>query len=273
MWMKTTTASVVFVCLLCLHAISQHKRKLVWSEEFNYTGLPDSTKWSYERGFVRNNEKQFYTLGRKENAFVHDGVLEIKSIKEDYPNTFYKAGSEIWNTRDSVAHYTSASINTQGKASWKYGRIEVRAKLPKGLGVWPAIWMLGANIDQVNWPLCGEIDIMEFVGHDSSAVYGTIHYAAGNGHKSSGGKVEVVQPYNDFHVYSLEWDKKEMKFFFDKKLYHTFIPDSTKQYGNNAFHKPFYLLLNLALGGDWGKYIQDDNLPQSFLVDYVRIYK
>src|SRR6478736_3980425 len=104
--------------LICINAISQ-KRKLVWSDEFNYTGLPDSIKWGYEHGHIRNNEKQYYTLARKENVFVRDGVLEIKGMKENYPNEFYQKGSDDWKTSDSLAHYTSGSINTLGKASWK----------------------------------------------------------------------------------------------------------------------------------------------------------
>ena len=151
----------------------------------------------------------------------------------------------------------------------------MRAKLPKGPGVWPAIWMMGTNIPQVGWPLCGEIDIMEFIGRDSSHVYGTIHYPreGGDGHAQSGSKIEVKQPYNAFHVYALEWDRTQLKIFFDKKLYHTFKIDSAAIKNDNAFCKPFYILLNLALGGEWTGAIDDKNLPQSFLIDYVREYQ
>lgn len=254
---------------------SQQKRKLIWSDEFNYVGLPDSTKWDYEHGYIRNEEKQYYTWKRKQNVWVHDGYLEIKAIKELFRNHEYKPGSNNWKTADSLARYTSASINTLGKVSWKYGRIEVRAKLPKGAGVWPAIWMMGVNRPKVDWPRCGEIDIMEFVGFDSSHVYGTIHYAREDGvnHSSSGNKIEVHQPYNKFHVYALEWNKNKMKIFYDDTLYHTFSTKDINKKGRQSFQKPFYLLLNLALGGAWGGKIDDDNLPQSFLVDYVRVYK
>jgi beta-glucanase (GH16 family) len=127
----------------------------------------------------------------------------------------------------------------------------------------------------VGWPLCGEIDVMEFVGHDSSHIYGTIHYAkeGGDGHASSGNKIETMQPYNDFHVYALEWGNNEMKIFFDDKQYHSFKIDNAAMNNDNPFRKPFYLLLNLALGGEWGGKIDDNNLPQSFLVDYVRVYQ
>lgn len=250
------------------------KYKLVWSDEFNYTGLPDPAKWGYEHGFIRNNESQYYTYARKQNAYVHDGVLEIKGIREDYPNEFYIKGSANWTTRDSLAHYTSACLVTLNKESWKYGRIEIRAKIPKGQGVWPAIWMLGADAPQVGWPQCGETDIMEFIGRDSTHIYGTIHYAAAgnNGHASSGSSMETPQPYNNFHIYALEWDSSEMKIFFDDSLYHTFEVDNAALNGDNPFRKPFYLLLNLALGGAWGGPVDDNMLPQSFLIDYVRVY-
>ncbi|MGI8637258.1 MAG: glycoside hydrolase family 16 protein, partial [Segetibacter sp.] len=197
--------------------------KLVWSEEFNYTGLPDSTKWNYERGFIRNNEKQFYTYKRKENAYVNNGVLTITAQKESFVNEKYKPASSQWQTKDSLASYTSAAIITANKVSWKYGKIEVRAKIPGGLGAWPAIWMLGDNESKVGWPLCGEIDIMEFVGHDSSAIHGTVHYAdpTTKKHLQSGNKVLVEKPYNDFHIYATQWDSKEIRFLFDGKVYHT----------------------------------------------------
>jgi len=174
-----------------------------------------------------------------------------------------------------LAYYTSASINTLGKASWKYGRIEVSSKIPKGLGVWPAIWMMGVNRSQVHWPACGEIDVMEFVGHDSASIFGTIHYAkeGGEGHGSSHNKIETIRPYDDFHLYALEWDSTELKIFFDDKLYHSFKIENATIKNDNPFRKPFYLLLNLALGGEWGGEIDDAILPQSFLIDYVRVYQ
>jgi beta-glucanase (GH16 family) len=144
--MKKILLLMIMPFSFCIYVAAQHKLKLVWSDEFNYTGLPDSTKWTYEHGYIRNHENQYYTLARKENVFVHDGVLEIKGGKENYANEFYKKGGNDWRTSDSLTRYTSASINTLGKASWKYGRVEVRAKIPKGLGVWPAIWMMGINI-------------------------------------------------------------------------------------------------------------------------------
>jgi beta-glucanase (GH16 family) len=151
----------------------------------------------------------------------------------------------------------------------------VRAKIPAGMGVWPAIWMLGDNVSKVGWPLCGEIDIMEFVGHDSSVVHGTVHYAQPvlKEHLQSGGKIVVPQPHNDFHVYAAEWNSEEIKFLFDDKVYHSFRVDEAGADTSNPFRQPFYLLINFALGGSWGKAIDDKVLPQKFLVDYVRLYQ
>ena len=130
--------------------------KLVWQDEFNYTGLPDPAKWGYETGHVRNNEEQYYTLARKENAWVGNGMLTITGRKEEYVNKDYQRGAASWKRKDSLAHYTSASINTLGKAGWKYGKIVIRAKIPHGAGMWPALWMLGVNTPQAGWPAGGK---------------------------------------------------------------------------------------------------------------------
>lgn len=252
------------------------KWKLVWGDEFNYTGLPDSAKWGYEEGFIRNNESQYYTVARKENAWINNGMLTITGQKEQYPNRLYKPGNAKWQRKDSLASYTSAALITLNKKHFTYGRVEVRAKIPQGLGVWPAIWMLGVDRGMVRWPYCGEIDIMEFVGHDSNHVHATVHFADTTDkrqHTSSGSKIETLQPYNDFHVYAVEWNDKEMNFFFDDSIYHHFNIDKAAYKGDNPFQKPFYLLLNLALGGAWGGPINDSNLPQQYLIDYVRVYE
>lgn len=273
--MRITLLFAIALVLFCHGIKAQDKLKLVWNDEFDYNGLPDSTKWTYELGFIRNREKQYYTSDLH-NVSVHNGVLEINGIKENHPNLFYKKNSEDWRTNDSLANYTSASINTLGKASWKFGRIEVRAKIPRGLGVWPAVWMMGINRSEVRWPACGEIDIMEFVGHDSAFIFGSIHYRKEDSpekHGSSHNKIQALRPYDDFHLYTLEWDSTQIKIFFDNKLYHLFDLKNADTNGDNPFRKPFYILLNLALGGAWGGNIDDTNLPQSFFVDYVRVYQ
>ena len=248
--------------------------QLVWSDEFDYTGLPDPKKWTCEVGFVRNQEKQYYTEARKENARVADGVLTLEGRKEHFPNAQYdpKARGD-WQKDRKNADYTSGCITTQGKASWTYGRIEVRAKLPHGKGVWPAVWTLGTSIPKIGWPRCGEIDIMEFVGHTPDKVHGTVHYGADGKHRSQGGKLTVDKPWEDFHVYAVEWEADRIDFFFDDTKYFTFKSAAADADGANAFRQPHYLLLNLALGGSWGGRIDEGVLPQRLVIEYVRVYQ
>ena len=267
---------LITVFIFCFAtSLSAQKRKLVWSDEFNYTGLPNSRKWSYEIGHVRNYEKQYYTRARKENARVENGCLIIEGRKEIFVNTAYDASRTNWKFTDSLAAYTSASIKTIYKKYFQYGRIEVKAKLPKGLGIWPAIWMLGKNSSTIGWPWCGEIDIMEFVGHDSTHIHGTLHYPVDTAGKlvSSGNKIQTKDPYNNFHVYAIEWTQQKIDFYFDDSLYHSFKISKATFNKRNPFQKPFYLIINLALGGSWGGTIDNKILPQQFLVDYVRIYR
>ena len=251
-------------CLLVLLASTLPAKdwKLVWADEFNYQGLPDPAKWGYETGFVRNHESQYYTKARKENARVEDGHLIIECRKEPFTPANH-----------APVNYTAASLITQNKASWQYGRIEVRAKLPQGKGVWPAIWMLGVNHNTAGWPRCGEIDIMEFVGKEPKGIHGTLHFAVDGQHKSDGGQVEANQPWADYHIYAVEWTSEQIDFYFDKQKYHTVRTDKANQGASNPFRAPQYLLLNFALGGSWGGPIDDSVLPQQFLVDYVRVYQ
>jgi beta-glucanase (GH16 family) len=239
--------------------------RLVWSDEFDVPGLPDPKKWDYEEGFVRNHESQYYTRARKENCRVEDGTLIIEGRKEPFPNP--RGGAA------KPAAYTSASIHTKGKASWQYGRLELRAMLPQGRGVWPAFWTLGdAGGSGAAWPGCGEIDIMEFVGKAPDKVHGTLHWDRG-GHRQQGGNLAVKQPWADFHVYAVEWSADKIDFYFDEARYLS-VPLSAADNGEkNAFRKPHYLKLNLALGGDWGGKIDDSIFPQKFVIDYVRVYE
>ncbi|UFH34308.1 glycoside hydrolase family 16 protein [Flavobacterium acetivorans] len=277
-------SNLFFVLLLIsvnsLNAQKKEKWKLVWKEEFNYTGLPNPKKWGYEVGHIRNNEQQYYTNARKENVWVSNGVLSITGRKEIYPNESFKKGSEDWKTKDSTAQYTSASINTLGKAvpiaiGRKYGRIEVKAKLPHGGGIWPAIWMMGTNRTEVGWPKCGEIDVMEFIGNQPKNIYGTIHYPdpIAKGNKSNGNKIIAENLDSDFHVYAIEWNEQTIDIYFNDNKYHSFSIDTAGEGVDNPFRKPFYLLLNLAMGANWPGPIDDTILPQQFLVDYVRVYQ
>jgi beta-glucanase (GH16 family) len=246
-------------------------RKLVWSDEFDKAGPPDPAKWTYEVGFVRNREAQYYTRARPENARVENGMLVIEARKERFP-----VAAADPRGRHCFAEYTSASLTTRGKASWTYGRVEVRAKLPTGRGTWPAIWTLGSNLPTVGWPACGEIDIMENVGFQPNAIHATVHTRRYNHLRGTqkGSKIEVPKPYDDFHVYALEWAPDRLDCFVDGRKYFTFANEGK---GRDVwpFDRPQYLLLNLAIGGTWGgqKGIDDNVLPQRFYVDYVRVYQ
>ena len=232
---------------------------LVFSDDFDADGAPDTSKWGYELGNIRNNEAQFYT-SRPENARVEDGMLVIEGRKEEY--------------RGSA--YTSASLNTLGKFEFTYGRVEVRAKLPTGNGAWPAIWMLGVNRTQVGWPTCGEIDIMENVGFDPRRIHGSVHTAAYNHtiQTQKTASVTVSDPSTDFHTYAMEWHADRIEVSVDGQVYFTFRNENTGA-RTWPFDKPQYLLINLALGGSWGgqKGIDDSRFPHKYLIDYVRIYQ
>jgi beta-glucanase (GH16 family) len=232
---------------------------LVFADEFDAPGALDPAKWGYEIGYVRNDEKQSYT-SRSENVRAESGNLVIEGRKETYQGY----------------GYTSASINTLGRFEFLYGRVEVRAKIPTGNGSWPAIWMLGTSRTQVGWPACGEIDIMENVGFDPLRIHGSVHTAAYN-HTIGTQKtatVTVVNPWEDFHVYAMEWYSDHIDVFLDGQKFFSFRNEGT---GSRAwpFDKPQYLLINLAIGGSWGgqKGIDDSRFPLRYLVDYVRIYK
>jgi len=238
--------------------------KLIWSDEFDYEGLPDSKKWSYDingHGWG-NNELQYYTDRREENAFVKDGKLHITAIKESYK------GSE----------YTSARLLSKGKGDWLYGRIEINAKLPAGRGTWPAIWMLPTDCQE--WPICGEIDIMEHVGYDSGIIHATIHTGKYNHTIGTdrGGDTEVKTYNSDFHIYAIEWKPYHLDFFVDDKIIfsYSYNEDNGDTGGYMAwpFDQPFHLILNIAVGGNWGgsRGVDDDIFPQTMEVDYVRVY-
>jgi beta-glucanase (GH16 family) len=253
--------------------------KLVWSDEFEKPGLPDPAKWAYEEGFVRNNEAQYYTRARQENARVADGMLIIEARKERFKNPTYDPaaqGKGAGRRNREFADYTSASLTTRGKASWTYGRIEVRAKLPPGRGTWPAIWTLGTNISRVGWPSCGEVDIMEFVGFEPGVIHANIHTGKYNHVKKTGkgSQVTIADASAAFHVYALEWDSTHMDFSVDGSKYFTYTNEAS---GVDAwpYDQDQYLILNLAIGGAWGgaKGIDDARFPQRYYIDYVRVYQ
>jgi beta-glucanase (GH16 family)/glycerophosphoryl diester phosphodiesterase len=236
--------------------------KLTWSEEFNFSGLPDSSKWSYSTGGHGwgNNELQYYTDRDTLNANVEAGVLKIIARKQTKENR----------------QYTSARLLTEDKAEFTYGKIEVSAKLPAGRGTWPAIWMLGKNRLEAGWPLCGEIDIMEHVGFNKDSVFGTVHTEAYNHMKGTqkGKGIFISNPYSGFHKYSIEWSPEKIDFIVDGKVYNTILNEhlTEKEW---PFDQPFYLILNIAVGGSWGgqKGIDENIFPAVMEIDYVRVFQ
>ncbi len=237
--------------------------KLVWSDEFNKEGLPDKTKWSYDTEANKtgwyNHELQYYAAGRSENSRVSGGKLIITARKEALTSASDYGGQK----------YTSARLITRDKVSWTYGFIEVRAKLPGGIGSWPAIWMLGTS---GGWPRGGEIDIMEQVGKEPTKIQGTIHTQSTAGTSGSGGQINVPDACTRFHNYQLTWTPKRLSIGVDGKIYHTYL-DTGKGRDSWPFDKPQYLLLNLAIGGDMGGAVKDSIFPVQMEVDYVRVYQ
>ena len=232
----------------------------LWHDEFDFV---DTTQWSFETGASGwgNNEWQYYT-NRSENAFVQDGVLHIRANKEDYEG----------------AQYTSARMTTKGKFSFTYGTIEARIALPTGNGIWPAFWMLGENIDAVSWPACGEIDIIEAV-NDENVVYGTNHWQYEGGHAHYGNSTKdyygtsKVLDITQFHNYKMVWNEKLIAMYVDDFKYQEIAIENAKD-GLEAFHKPQFFILNVAVAGNWpGFDVDDAQFPNEMLVDYIRVLK
>jgi beta-glucanase (GH16 family) len=235
--------------------------RLVWSDEFNYSGLPDSARWNYETGFVRNGEAQYYEAKNLANSKVQNGRLTITAR---------------YNSLDK-SPITSASIITKDKFSFQYGRIEVRAKMPTGSGAWPAIWTLGVNRNIVGWPRCGEIDILEWLGWAPQYILGSIHTATASGQETSRVAPYIPQDFSTlstkFHVYAIEWTSSQIKYFYDNINYATYRAADVTTTEWEPFTKPHYLLLNLAIGGSSGGKIDYSKFPFVYQIDYVRYYK
>jgi beta-glucanase (GH16 family) len=244
---------LLFLILVSIADLSAQKYNLIWSDEFNYSGLPDTTKWINEVGFIRNKELQYYTKHRLDNSIVTGGNLLIIGKKESFKN----------------AEYTSASINTLGKFSFKYGKAEARIKLPVGQGMWPAFWMMGDNRPSVGWPKCGEIDVMEHINKELKT-YGTAHWDK-NGHVQSGGTTYADA--SKWHLYGVEWNQDSIRWFLDGKRFWG-VNIKNGENDTQEFHTPYYLLLNLAIGGSWPKNPDATTVfPDTMYVDYVRVYQ
>ena len=264
----TIKMSFVVLVLLMLNCSTDETQtisnlnNLVWADEFDIDGAPNPEIWNYDIGNGTNNdgwgnqEQQYYT-DRPENVRVENGYLIITALEESFEGS----------------SYTSARINTKDLFDRKYGRFEARMKLPWGQGMWPAFWLLGSNIDAVSWPNCGEIDIMENKGQEPTIVNGTVH---GPGY--SGGQ-SISKPYDlendrfdtDFHVFGIEWGEGYINFYVDDALYNQITPEDVP--GEWVFDQPFFMILNLAVGGNYvGNVGANTVFPQTLYVDYVRIY-
>jgi beta-glucanase (GH16 family) len=229
------------------------KLSLVWSEEFNTDGAPASAKWGYDTGGGGwgNNELEYYT-SRPDNVIISNGTLKIIAKKETYGGNAY----------------TSARMLTKDKFSFAFGKVLVRAKLPADKGTWPAIWMLGSNIDSNPWPACGEIDIMEHVANQLNKIFGTIHYPNHSGANGVGGNTTIGTATTDFHVYGLEWTSSVLRFSVDDVVFF-----STTNTSSMPFNKNFFLILNMALGGNFGGSVDPAFTQAQMEVDYVRVYQ
>jgi len=228
-------------------------QSLIWADEFNTPGAPDPAKWGYDLGAGGwgNNELQYYT-NRLDNAVVSGGTLKIVAKRENF----------------SGSAFTSARLLSRSKFSFKYGKVEIAAKLPVGVGTWPATWMLGDNFLTAGWPACGEIDIMEHRGNDPNRIHGTIHYPGNSGGNGIGGTTLIQNASTEFHKYTCEWTAQSIRFMVDDRVYFT-----TANNANLPFNQSFFLLLNVAMGGNFGGAVDPAFVSGIMEIDYVRVYQ
>ncbi|PWG81848.1 glycoside hydrolase family 16 protein [Pararcticibacter amylolyticus] len=248
--------------------------KLVWSDEFNAKGTPDPRNWKFEKGFVRNNELQWY---QESNAFCDSGLLIIEGRRETFPNKEFMEGSSDWRASRRNVEYTSASINTRGLHSWKYGRFVMRGRIDISEGMWPAFWTLGITRQ---WPSNGEIDIMEYY---KGNILANIACGTTLKHKAKWySKMKAVKDFKDpswaakFHIWRMDWDDNGISLYVDDELLNKVALDdlvNTDGSGFNPFKQDHYVLLNLAIGGDNGGDPSGTTFPRRFEIDYVRVYQ
>jgi beta-glucanase (GH16 family) len=251
---------ILFIALLSsgIASAQPKERKLVWQEEFNGATLNEKD-WNFELGNGcpnncgwGNNEKQIYT---KDNHSLKNGYLVINVLKND------------------DGGYTSTRITTAGKQEFQYGRMEARAKIPTGKGIWPAFWMLGANINKVGWPKCGEIDILEYVGREPHKVFTSLHTQDSHGNTINTKITQIDNIEEGFHLYAIEWTKDKIEFLVDNQSVYTFSPDK-KDDNTWPFNQPFYFLINVAVGGNFGGHDVDNSIfPHEYTIDYIRVYQ
>lgn len=260
-----------FLLLVIISTSFMPARKLVWADEFNTDGAPDPKNWTFEQGFVRNEELQWY---QPENAYCKKGLLIIEARKENKPNPNYEAGSTEWRKNRKTIDYTAACLITKGLHQWQYGRFEMRGKINVDPGLWPAFWTLGVKGE---WPSNGEIDIMEYY---RNTLLANVAWATPTRYKANWNSTKVPLSdfkknwANQFHIWRMDWDEKTIKLYVDDQLLLT--SDSQKTVnpdGSHPFDQPHYVLLNLAIGGQNGGDPSQTTFPARFEVDYVRVYQ
>jgi beta-glucanase (GH16 family) len=258
---------LTLLSIVLIRCTSEKGRKLVWSDEFSKAGQPDSSRWNYDLGDGcpdvcgwGNNELEYYTKDSK-NVRVENDLLIIEAQKDSLGGK----------------GFTSTRMVSKFKGDWLYGRIEVKAKIPRGKGTWPAIWMLSTDWKYGGWPASGEIDIMEHVGYDPGVIHGTIHTESYNHIKQTQkeGKITIADAQEAFHVYAIDWSENKMDFYVDEKLFHSVVRGANDTFKEWPFDQKFHLIMNVAVGGNWGGAEGVDNSiwPQKMEVDYVRVYQ
>ena len=263
--------AILFFLIILNFQTKAREMNLVWAEEFDGEALNENV-WNYEEGFIRNMEDQYYTKRNINNVRVENGllVIEAKALKVD--NEKYVANSIDWRSNRRFAFITSGSINTKNKVNFGYGRIDIRAKLPEGMGVWPAAWLLGSNIDTVGYPKCGEVDIFEYYGKNPDLLTSNIHFVKDGKKKSNLIKLNTPNIKNGFHLYSFERDIDKLIFYYDGEKYSEILMSNVT--GDfSPFDKDMFILINFAYGGDSGGEIDLSKLPQKMFVDFIRYYK
>src|ERR1039458_9022168 len=272
--MKSLVSVCALAWLLASAAAAQSSEgwKLVWSDEFDKDGPPDPAKWGYETGFVRNNELQWY---QPENAWCEKGMLIIEGRQEQKKNPNFEAGNANWKNSREFAEYTSASINTRGKASWKYGRFEMRARIDTRAGLWPAFWSLGI---EGRWPNNGEVDIMEY--YKNTLLANLIWAGQTPGRTASFTKRKPITSFADpdwsskFHLWRMDWDENRITITVDGEVVNdSDLNQAANPDGSNGYRQAQYILLNLAIGGNAGGDPSATKFPARVAVDYVRIYQ
>lgn len=278
--MTSMKMAIVPIALLLIACGSQREIKqydgyqLVFHDEFDYRGAPDPQKWNYEEGFIRNREPQWY---QKENVMVENGVLTITAKEEFAENKNYEAHSDDWRHNRKSANYTSSSVISKGHFEFKFGKVQMRAKIDVTQGQWPAFWMLGVNRGPVPWPACGEVDILEYY---RGQMHANLAWEGKDGKSKWSPKSHNIADLGDpefwkkFHIWTLDWDPDYMRIYIDDYLLNeTKISDIKNGVrGNQPFHEKFYLVMNLALS-QGGEEIAPNSLPSKYIIDFVRVYQ